>query len=67
MTMADITLPIGITIAEMTKVTSLASTDLIEIDRNGAGAAVSFDTLSAEISKVLGLTGITEALEKIIG
>lgn len=67
MTMADTTLPTGITIAEMTKVTSLASTDLIEIDRNGAGAAVSFDTLSAEISKVLGLTGITEALEKIIG
>lgn len=67
MTMADTTLPTGITIAEMTKVTSLASTDLIEIDRNGAGAAVSFDTLTAEISKVLGLTGITEALEKIIG
>lgn len=64
--MADTTVP-GITIAELTKVTSLASTDLIEIDRNGAGAAVSFDTLSAEISKVLGLTGITEALEKIIG
>lgn len=67
MTMADTTTPTGITIAELTKVTSLASTDLIEIDRNGAGAAVSYATLVTSISDSLGMTGILETLERIIG
>ena len=61
------TTPTGITIAELTKVTTLASTDLIEIDRNGAGAAVSYATLVSAITASLGLTGIKEVLEKIIG
>lgn len=64
--MADTT-PTGITIAELTKVTTLATTDLFEIDRNGTGAAVSFGTLTAEISKSLELDGIKEVLEIIIG
>lgn len=64
--MAD-TIPSGITIAELTKVSTLAATDLLEIDRNGTGAAVSYATLVTEMSKSLGLAGITEALELIIG
>nr|DAZ61890.1 MAG TPA: hypothetical protein [Caudoviricetes sp.] len=64
--MADTT-PTGITIAELTKVSTLASTDLIEIDRNGAGAAVSYSTLVTAMASSLGLTGIREALEQIIG
>lgn len=64
--MADTT-PSGITIAELTKVSTLATTDLLEIDRNGTGAAVSYATLVSEMSKSLGLAGIAEALELIIG
>nr|DAO74605.1 MAG TPA: hypothetical protein [Caudoviricetes sp.] len=64
--MADTT-PTGITIAELKKVSTLASTDLIEIDRNGAGAAVSYSTLVTAMASSLGLTGIREALEQIIG
>ncbi|WP_278995283.1 hypothetical protein [Alistipes finegoldii] len=64
--MADTT-PSGITIAELTKVSTLAATDLLEIDRNGTGAAVSYATLVTEMSKSLGLAGIAEALELIIG
>lgn len=64
--MADTT-PTGITIAELTKVTTLAPTDLIEIDRNGAGAAVSYATLVKAVSDSLGLTGIAQVLEMIIG
>lgn len=64
--MADTT-PSGITIAELTKVSTLAATDLLEIDRNGVGAAVSYATLVSEMGKSLGLAGIAEALELIIG
>lgn len=64
--MADTT-PTGITIAELTKVTTLASTDLIEIDRNGTGAAVSYATLVTALTASLGLKGVQAALEKIIG
>lgn len=64
--MADTT-PSGITIAQLTKVSTLAATDLLEIDRNGTGAAVSYATLVTEMSKSLGLAGIAEALELIIG
>ena len=61
--MADST----ITLSELPKVTSLASTDLIEIDRNGAGAAVTYSTFVSSLSSSLGLTGVREALEIIIG
>ena len=64
--MADTT-PSGITSGELTKVSTLAATDLLEIDRNGTGAAVSYATLVTEMSKSLGLAGIAEALELIIG
>lgn len=61
--MADST----ITLSELPKVTSLASTDLIEVDRNGAGAAVTYSTLVSSLSNSLGVTGIREVLELIIG
>lgn len=64
--MADTT-PTGITISELTKVTTLAATDLLEIDRNGTGAAVSYASLVANITASLGLAGIEEALRQIIG
>ena len=64
--MADTT-PTGITIAELTKVTTLADTDLLEIDRNGAGAAVTYATLVTALSNSLGLTGVREAFDILIG
>lgn len=64
--MADTTVP-GITIAELTKVTTLTSTDLFEIDRSGAGAAVSYASLVSALSSSLGLSGVREAIETLIG
>lgn len=56
-----------ITLSQLPKVTTLAATDLIEIDRNGTGAAVTYATLVDAITASLGLTGIEEALNHIIG
>lgn len=56
-----------VTISQLPKVTTLASTDLIEIDRNGTGAAVSYATLVSTVSSSLGLTGMLETFERIIG
>lgn len=56
-----------ITISELSKVTTLTATDLIEIDRNGAGAAVTYANLVSALSGSLGLTGMREAFEIIIG
>ena len=56
-----------ITIAELPKVTSLTATDLIEIDRNGSGTAVTYANLVASLSSSMGVTGVREALELIIG
>lgn len=56
-----------ITLSQLPKVTSLASTDLIEIDRNGTGAAVTYATLVDAMTASLGLTGIEETLKRIIG
>ncbi len=64
--MAD-TQPNGITIAELTKVPTLVATDLFELDRYGTGVAVSYETLLSSISDALGLTGVREMLEQIIG
>lgn len=61
--MADST----ITLSELPKVTSLASTDLIEVDRNGAGAAVTYANLVSSLSSSLGVTGVREVMESIIG
>nr|DAP76805.1 MAG TPA: hypothetical protein [Caudoviricetes sp.] len=57
----------AITLSQLPKVTTLAATDLIEIDRNGTGAAVTYATLVDAITASLGLTGIKEALNHIIG
>lgn len=56
-----------ITLSQLPKVTTLAATDLIEIDRNGTGAAVTFATLVDAMTASLGLTGITDVLQKLIG
>lgn len=56
-----------VTISQLPKVTTMAPTDLLEIDRNGTGAAVSYATLVSAVSSSLGLKGVTEALERIIG
>lgn len=56
-----------ITLSQLPKVTTLAATDLIEIDRNGTGAAVTYATLVDAMTASLGLTGIEEALNHIIG
>lgn len=56
-----------VTISQLPKVTTMAPTDLLEIDRNGTGAAVSYATLVTSISDSLGMTGIAQALEIIIG
>lgn len=56
-----------ITIAELPKVTTLASTDLIEIDRNGGGAAITYANLVAVLTSSMGVSGMREAFEAIIG
>lgn len=57
----------AITLSQLPKVTTLATTDLIEIDRNSTGAAVTYATLVDAMTASLGLTGITDVLQKIIG
>ncbi|WP_303204568.1 hypothetical protein [Alistipes finegoldii] len=57
----------AITLSQLPKVTTLAATDLIEIDRNGTGAAVTYATLVDAMTASLGLTGLTDVLQKIIG
>ena len=39
----------------------------MEIDRNGTGAAVSYANLVEAMADSLGLAGVAEALEQIIG
>lgn len=56
-----------ITLSQLPKVTALVATDLIEIDRNGTGAAVTYANLVVALTASLGLTGIEEALKQIIG
>lgn len=56
-----------ITLSQLPKVTTLVATDLIEIDRNGTGATVTYATLVDAVTVSLGLTGIEEALNHIIG
>jgi len=56
-----------ITLSQLPKVTTLAVTDLIEIDRSGTGAAITYETLVRAMAASLGLTGIEEALNHIIG
>ena len=65
-TMAETTIE-GITLSQLPKVTTLAANDLIEIDRNGTGAAVSYVNLVEAMADSLGLAGVAEALEQIIG
>lgn len=57
----------AITLSQLPKVTTLVATDLIEIDRNGTGAAVTYATLVDAMTASLGLTGLTDVLQKIIG
>ena len=64
--MAETTIE-GITLSQLPKVTILAANDLIEIDRNGTGAAVSYVNLGEAMADSLGLAGVVEALEQIIG
>lgn len=64
--MAETTIE-SITLSQLPKVTTLAANDLIEIDRNGTGAAVSYANLVEAMADSLGLAGVAEALEQIIG
>ena len=64
--MAETTIE-GITLSQLPKVTILAATDLIEIDRNGPGAAVSYVNLVETMADSLGLARVVEALAQISG
>ena len=64
--MAETTIE-GITLSQLPKVTTLAANDLIEIDRNGTGAAVSYVNLGDAMAHTPGLAGMVEALQQIIG
>ena len=64
--MAETTIE-GITLSQLPKVTTLAANDLIEIDRNGTGAAVSYAKRVEARADSRGLGGVVEALEQIIG
>ena len=57
----------GFTISELSKVTSLLDSDLIEIDRSGAGYAITYGNLVSNLEEALGLNYLAEALDKIIG
>ena len=57
----------GFTISDLSKVTSLLDTDLIEIDRSGAGYAITYGDLVSNLEESLGLNDLAEALDKIIG
>ena len=62
--MADTT---GYAISDLSAMTSLQDTDLIEVDRNGAGYSITYGNLVANLESSLGLTGLADALEQIIG
>ena len=64
--MAETTIE-GITLSQLPKVTTLSDNDLLEIDRNGTGASVSYATLVDAIGGSLGLTDLEETLKQIIG
>lgn len=52
-----------ITLSQLPKVTALSATDLIEIDRNGTGATVTYANLVVALTASLGPTGIEETLK----
>ena len=64
--MAETTI-VCIRLSQLPKVTTLAATHLIAIDSNGTGAADSYVNLVEAMADSLGLAGVAEALEQIIG
>ena len=62
--MADTT---GYAISDLSAITSLKDTDLIEVDRSGAGYSITYANLVSNLESSLGLDDLAEALEQIIG
>lgn len=62
--MADTT---GYAISDLSPITSLKDTDLIEVDRSDAGYSITYANLVSNLESSLGLDDLAEALEQIIG
>lgn len=62
--MADTT---GYAISDLSAITSLNDSDLIEIDRNGAGYSITYGNLVSNLEKSLGLNDLESALDNLIG
>lgn len=57
----------GYAISDLSTVTSLMDSDLIEIDRSGAGYAITYGNLVANLEASLGLNDLGDALANLIG
>ena len=57
----------GYAISNLSTVTSLMDSDLIEIDRSGAGYAITYGNLVANLEAALGLNDLGDALADLIG
>lgn len=62
--MADTT---GYAISDLSAITSLNDSDLIEIDRSGAGYSITYGNLVSNLEKSLGLNDLESALDNLIG
>lgn len=64
-TMAETTT--GVTISQLSKATTLQSTDTFELERNGAGYSVTYGSMVNALKESLGILELKEALTEIIG
>lgn len=62
--MADTT---GYAISDLSAITSLDDSDLIEIDRSGAGYSITYGNLVSNLENSLGLNDLESALDNLIG
>ena len=57
----------GYAISDLSKITSLKDTDLIEIDRSGVGYSITYGDLVTNLEASLGLNDLGDALANLIG
>lgn len=56
----------GVTISQLSKATTLQSTDSFELERNGAGYSVTYGSMVNALKESLGILELNEALTEII-
>lgn len=57
----------GYAISDLSAITTLKDTDLIEIDRTGVGYSITYGNLVTNLEASLGLNDLADALIDIIG